>query len=121
MSDVPTTYSNKKHTLDPALIRPGRADVIVEFKNASRFVCEGLFKVFYPLSGAFPVRYPRRMDAKSNELDVEKGFKSELTITDIEEMARNFAALIPEGDFSPAQIQGGCRPLSGTFSADVHG
>lgn len=99
-------FRNKKHKLDPALIRPGRADVIVEFKNASRFVCEGLFKVFYPLSGDLPIRLARRSDQVQQASDVEKDLVTTVTEEDIARLAGEFAAQIPEGEFSPAQIQG---------------
>ncbi|KAJ3527590.1 hypothetical protein NMY22_g9732 [Coprinellus aureogranulatus] len=40
--------TNHKETLDPALYRPGRMDVHVEFGNASRYQAKQLFKRFYP-------------------------------------------------------------------------
>lgn len=40
--------TNHLERLDPALSRPGRMDVWVEFKNASKFQAEGLFRNFFP-------------------------------------------------------------------------
>lgn len=40
--------TNHLERLDPALSRPGRMDVWVEFKNASKWQCEQLFKNFFP-------------------------------------------------------------------------
>ena len=39
--------TNKYNALDPALCRPGRMDLHVEFKHASKFQAEELFKRFY--------------------------------------------------------------------------
>lgn len=39
--------TNKYSSLDPALCRPGRMDLHIEFKLASRFQAEELFKRFY--------------------------------------------------------------------------
>jgi len=40
--------TNHLERLDPALSRPGRMDVWVEFKNASKHQAEGLFRNFFP-------------------------------------------------------------------------
>jgi chaperone BCS1 len=40
--------TNHKEKLDPALLRPGRADVHVELNNASVKQMKGLFKKFFP-------------------------------------------------------------------------
>lgn len=40
--------TNHLERLDPALCRPGRMDVWVEFKNASRWQAEALFRNFFP-------------------------------------------------------------------------
>jgi hypothetical protein len=79
--------------------------VIVEFKNADRSICKGLFKVFYPLKGAFPIEYARRSDEAKMSQVTEKN----ATLLDeaiLEELAEEFGNLIPEGEFSAAQIQG---------------
>jgi len=39
--------TNKYSSLDPALCRPGRMDIHVEFKLASKFQARDLFKIFY--------------------------------------------------------------------------
>jgi len=43
-----TNYPNR---LDPALVRSGRVDVHIEFKNANRMQMEGIFLNFYPEAG----------------------------------------------------------------------
>ncbi|KAI0270734.1 P-loop containing nucleoside triphosphate hydrolase protein [Gloeopeniophorella convolvens] len=40
--------TNHLEQLDPALCRPGRMDVWIEFKNASKFQAEHLFRNFFP-------------------------------------------------------------------------
>ena len=40
--------TNHLERLDPALSRPGRMDVWVEFRNASKHQAEGLFRNFFP-------------------------------------------------------------------------
>lgn len=99
-------FSNYKHKLEPALIGPGRADVTVEFKNASRHICHGIFQAFYPVQGPFRTCFLRKTDVPlcaSSEID---HLPANLTETDIEELAHEFALRIPEYQFSPAQIQG---------------
>jgi chaperone BCS1 len=44
--------TNHLDQLDPALCRPGRMDVWIEFKNASKFQAEHLFANFFPSSDA---------------------------------------------------------------------
>ncbi|KAI0297937.1 hypothetical protein BC826DRAFT_1090769 [Russula brevipes] len=46
--------TNHLEQLDPALCRPGRMDVWIEFKNASKFQAEHLFRNFFPSSDADP-------------------------------------------------------------------
>ncbi|KAJ9095323.1 hypothetical protein QFC21_005689 [Naganishia friedmannii] len=75
--------TNHIEKLDPALIRPGRADIRVEFKNANKSMCRDLFKVFYPVTGEYPVEYARASDVRPS-----------------------VSAALPEREFSPAQIQG---------------
>jgi chaperone BCS1 len=41
-----TTHHKEK--LDPALLRPGRADLQIELGNATPYQLKGLFKRFYP-------------------------------------------------------------------------
>src|ERR1700761_3082684 len=40
--------TNHIERLDPALSRPGRMDVWVNFTNASKWQAEGIFKCFFP-------------------------------------------------------------------------
>src|SRR5882762_10865059 len=40
--------TNHLERLDPALSRPGRMDVWIEFRNASKWQAEALFRNFFP-------------------------------------------------------------------------
>ncbi|CAE6362641.1 unnamed protein product [Rhizoctonia solani] len=73
--------TNHPEKLDPALSRPGRMDVKVEYGHATRWQAEQLFRLFYP-----------------PEPNSEKG--------SIESCAKDYAATIPPGKFSVAQLQG---------------
>jgi chaperone BCS1 len=99
-------YSNNKEKLDPALIRPGRADIVVEFKNASHAVYRDLFKVFYPVVGEYPVTCARASDQMAVASEIAEKTKKPLTEQDIEDLANEFASALPEGEFSTAQVQG---------------
>lgn len=50
LSPIDKNYSTTNHLerLDPALSRPGRMDVWIEFKNASKWQAEALFRNFFP-------------------------------------------------------------------------
>ncbi|KAG8811349.1 hypothetical protein FRC17_002513 [Serendipita sp. 399] len=45
--------TNHLERLDPALSRPGRMDVWIEFRNASKYQAEGLFRNFFPAAEEF--------------------------------------------------------------------
>ncbi|EIM80091.1 P-loop containing nucleoside triphosphate hydrolase protein [Stereum hirsutum FP-91666 SS1] len=66
--------TNHLERLDPALCRPGRMDVWVEFKNASRWQAEHLFRNFFPSSDAdLPSNNPStiNLEAEANKLELE--------------------------------------------------
>uniref|UniRef100_D8QCB9 AAA+ ATPase domain-containing protein n=1 Tax=Schizophyllum commune (strain H4-8 / FGSC 9210) TaxID=578458 RepID=D8QCB9_SCHCM len=79
--------TNHYESLDPALCRPGRMDVHVEFKLASRYQARELFRHFYA---------PRHKDDCSSKL--------EAAVADA--LAARFAEAIPEREFSMASLQG---------------
>lgn len=77
--------TNKPHELDDALVRAGRISVKVAFTNASKQQSEEIFL---------------RMYVESSEKKDEK-----TTSDEVKELAKQFAEGIPEGDFSPADLQ----------------
>lgn len=60
--------TNHLERLDPALSRPGRMDVWIEFKNASKWQAEALFKNFFPSSNEDE---SAEEDVSEAELDAE--------------------------------------------------
>ena len=99
--------TNHLSALDDALCRPGRMDVHIEFKNASRWQAKQIFKRFFP---------PISRQSKVEEVGAAKGdtkpkfsprFGSgALSEEEVEELAERFADLIPERMFSVAALQG---------------
>ncbi|KAH7339137.1 P-loop containing nucleoside triphosphate hydrolase protein [Rhizoctonia solani] len=73
--------TNHPERLDPALSRPGRMDVKVEYSHSTQWQAEQLFRLFYPL-----------------ESDAEKGL--------IDQHAQAFASAVPPQKLSVAQLQG---------------
>ncbi|KAJ9090900.1 hypothetical protein QFC20_007783 [Naganishia adeliensis] len=100
------TIRNDKAKLDPALIRPGRFDVTIEFRNADKTICREIFKAFYPVTGKFPVvsDHPDEHPPSGPEFNVERPTVQPALF--VNHLAEEFAALVPEGEFSSAEIQG---------------
>jgi hypothetical protein len=97
---------NNKAKLDPALIRPGRVDVSFEFKNANRAVSREIFKVFYPVTGKFPITHGEPGELQGTESLLRADAESTSSTCFVNDLAEKFAAAIPEGEFSPAELQG---------------
>ncbi|KAJ7155033.1 P-loop containing nucleoside triphosphate hydrolase protein [Mycena filopes] len=86
--------TNHIHQLDPALIRPGRIDVQIKYGLAVPEQLENVFHRFYPAENATNPAHP--WSAKGTGATTEE----------IHDMAREFAAAIPESKYSIAQLQG---------------
>lgn len=84
--------TNHRERLDEALIRPGRVDLQISFAFASKQVISDLFKNLYDVSEEdmaslyMPTDFPSRKE--------------------VLELAQQFSDLVPEGRFTPAEIQG---------------
>lgn len=84
--------TNHRNRLDEALIRPGRVDLQIKFDYTNRAIVHGLFTTLYNVDESdreilrFPADFP---DDK-----------------ELATLATEFAAKIPEGLFSPAEVQG---------------
>lgn len=74
--------TNSPDSLDPALLRPGRIDMKILFGNATAEVTECLFAHIF-----------------------EDPSDRERSACDVAQMARKFAALVPEDALTPAEIQ----------------
>ncbi|OTA94363.1 hypothetical protein M434DRAFT_71445 [Hypoxylon sp. CO27-5] len=122
--------TNSPEQLDDALIRPGRVDLQVAFTNATREQAKELFLTMYeggqgpPLSTISPsslcsekneasgTSTPTLLNGgSSSSSSRETGSASEsgdldISVEELPAIAAKFSAKIPEGEFSPAQIQG---------------
>ncbi|OAA62971.1 BCS1-like ATPase [Cordyceps fumosorosea ARSEF 2679] len=88
--------TNHLESLDKALIRPGRVDMIIPFQLADADMSESIFKAIYmPFDGELAD------GAGSKE---NKG--KETLIDEVAVLAKEFGRRIPPNEFSPAEIQG---------------
>jgi len=121
--------TNHLERLDPALSRPGRLDVWIEFRNASKWQSECLFRNFFPsadpneivispeearaveasLADA-PPRTPSEAsvpnDTKFSPPPTEIEYQTPLSPTRLADLAKEFAEAIPADEFSVAALQG---------------
>jgi len=122
--------TNKPEKLDDALIRPGRVDLQVAFSNASRPQIRELFTRMYisdakprpaKLSNPLPIKPTKTHSSKNSgdfvlaDLITPPATPPELTSAatlkvdfeqPLEDIAEKFGDQIPDGEFSPAEIQG---------------
>ncbi|KAF9256975.1 P-loop containing nucleoside triphosphate hydrolase protein [Marasmius fiardii PR-910] len=109
--------TNHIERLDPALSRPGRMDVWVNFTHATKWQAEGIFKCFFPYKPSNPTEsdQPSEKDTSQKNLPgspTPKKKKSSahviplLSEEEITELAKKFAEAIPEDELSVASLQG---------------
>jgi len=119
--------TNHIERLDPALSRPGRMDVWVNFKNATRWQAEGIFKNFFPCKPAVSATPPATAESPAttttttdtpstpseDESERETGIPQRRTNLvpmleehELCELAKRFADAIPEDELSVAALQG---------------
>ena len=103
--------TNHIDRLDPALSRPGRMDVWINFKNATRWQAEGIFKRFFPCktpsSDAVAEATITSTNGTANR--VKKKPISTIPLLEEEELdklAKEFASNIIEDEVSVAALQG---------------
>ncbi|KAL1980482.1 hypothetical protein VTN96DRAFT_4038 [Rasamsonia emersonii] len=91
--------TNHIEKLDPALLRPGRVDMTIEFGYSDRVSIRDLFLAIYaPLEGDLP-------DAKIGNGAVNSAYQA-TSKAELVSLAEEFASRIPSGEFTPAEIQG---------------
>ncbi|KAH8093231.1 hypothetical protein BXZ70DRAFT_1036096 [Cristinia sonorae] len=113
--------TNHIERLDPALSRPGRMDVWINFKNATKWQAEGIFKCFFPSKpstqqqGSSSSSTPASQDPKDptsqENLAVPKRKRSVILAPSLSEeeiaiLAKRFGESIPDDEFSVASLQG---------------
>lgn len=103
--------TNHIERLDPALSRPGRMDVWVNFTHATKWQAEGIFKCFFPSK---PAGVTTTSPSEESSTDVDTSQKNlplpkrkapshtipVLDETEISELAKRFADAIPENELS---------------------
>ncbi|CAE6459888.1 unnamed protein product [Rhizoctonia solani] len=106
--------TNHIERLDPALSRPGRMDVWVDFKNASRWQAEEIFKNFFPCKPATSSEeevIPEDVEDADKKRPAHRrrdtrALVPRLDVEEIAELAKRFAQHIPEDELSVASLQG---------------
>ena len=108
--------TNHIERLDPALSRPGRMDVWVNFTHATKWQAEGIFKCFFPYkpsssvaaaTAASPATTPKDASQQNLPLPKRKAFTHAipiLTEDEISELAKRFAEAIPEDELSVRKL-----------------
>ncbi|KAI6116762.1 P-loop containing nucleoside triphosphate hydrolase protein [Pisolithus croceorrhizus] len=102
--------TNHIERLDPALSRPGRMDVWVNFTHATKWQAEGIFKCFFPskpknppaISAAGSSSTDEKTDISQKNLPLPKLLEE----AEIADLAKRFADAIPENELSVASLQG---------------
>lgn len=126
--------TNKPETLDDALIRPGRVDLQVAFGNATQEQARELFERMYEADSRAKAAITVVGNGSAVTATTENGFIDEkktnghavaapetegltasealddhrldITIEELQVIATNFADRVPDGQFSPAELQG---------------
>ncbi|KAF9465557.1 P-loop containing nucleoside triphosphate hydrolase protein [Collybia nuda] len=103
--------TNHIERLDPALSRPGRMDVWVNFTHATKWQAEGIFKCFFPYkpSTAVTTQAAAKDTSQKNLPGVKRKSTHAIPLLsedEITELAKRFGAAIPEDELSVASLQG---------------
>ncbi|KIK56980.1 hypothetical protein GYMLUDRAFT_247260 [Collybiopsis luxurians FD-317 M1] len=108
--------TNHIERLDPALSRPGRMDVWINFTHATKWQAEGIFKCFFPSQKS---EEPVSASSSTTSLVTDDSQKNlpgpkrksthsipVLSEQEINDLAKAFAEAIPEDELSVAALQG---------------
>ena len=107
--------TNHIERLDPALSRPGRMDVWVNFSYATQYQAEGIFKCFFPVEPSTPApeepsdiseisetQEPKDLSQQNLPLPKKKANNCLISFNEpeITELAKRFGEAIPENELS---------------------
>ncbi|KAG8950019.1 hypothetical protein FRC04_008098 [Tulasnella sp. 424] len=107
--------TNRYQVLDAALVRPGRLDLHVEFKLATSWQAEEIFKCFYPATENIsdnseePIieeKTPVPSTSSDGLPTLEKHTAPKLSVKQRDALAAEFAVAVPDRLTSMASIQG---------------
>jgi chaperone BCS1 len=100
--------TNEYHALDPALIRPGRMDLHIEFTYSSKAQAETLFKRFFPVAvNDDDISQEKPVATRSDEDEDEDALLPELlSRTQRDKLAAQFGEAVPDREFAMADLQG---------------
>ncbi|CCA70759.1 related to BCS1 protein precursor [Serendipita indica DSM 11827] len=103
--------TNHIDRLDEALRRPGRMDVWINFKYATKWQAEGIFKCFFPsreATAAAAAEDLKNAEAQGKEPPKRKVYTTIplLSADELVVLAKQFAEAIPENELSVAGLQG---------------
>lgn len=96
--------TNHIERLDPALSRPGRMDVWINFKNASKWQAEEIFKNFFPCKRPEPLIPSTSQEGGAAEQKPKPKRKAHsvpvLEEAELADLAKRFGDAVPEDEMS---------------------
>ena len=95
--------TNHIERLDPALSRPGRMDVWIHFKNATKWQAEEIFRNFFPCQPSEPPAPPTTSQGGAVERKERLRRRANAPVLnedELSDLAKRFADAIPEDELS---------------------